>query len=168
MPRPVQKRKWLVPTIALGAILTAALYYVDAKRTEQRLEADELKAALSVSVLPAGTEEAWSAYVDRRIAATMQREGRVIHVVGMLDRILSKTTIVSANSPYAISCDPLGAGIQFGYGDDAIKVSVFGVLAEISAEKAPALGVNPRSIAAVQLREHLCRRISARVQAIMD
>jgi hypothetical protein len=152
-------------------ICAGVAYCVVADQQKNEQTRREFEAAKAVSVLPPGTEQAWLAYADRRIAATMRRQGSAVQVVGLLDRLQNRTTIISISTPYQISCGSrLGTDVKFGSGDDSITIPIVGDLVRLtdrSAEYAPQLGVHPRSIAATKLYETLCREISDRVQAIM-
>lgn len=160
-------------TLKIGAAIVAvcalAVYCTDSSQRE-RLAKIELQAALAVDVLPPGTEEAWLAYVDRRIAATIRRENDSIQVVGWLDQVLNQTTILSLNMPYKVSCSSLWGGtIAFGNGEDPTVVPIFGIqVHDDNAEAPPALGVNRRSIASEALHEKLCQRMSVRIQQLLD
>ena len=159
-------KKLTIAAVAMVAVIAGLAYCNNIQQKNDRA-AHDLEAAKAVAVLAPGVEEAWLAYVDRRVAATMHRIGTNVRVTGMLEELTSQTTIVSANSPYQISCDRIGGSVTFGYGEDATSVSIFGLLLSPSAEKPPALGVHPDSIAAKILREKLCLRLSERVQAVM-
>ena len=110
---------------------------------------------------------------DRQVASLLTRRGNVVEVSG-------PNAIVSANSPYRISCNTmLGIDVKFGCGDDAVTVPIVGVSMRASpffsgidlhvpTDHAPDLPVDVESIAANRLMPTLCRRVSDRVQSIMS
>lgn len=138
--------------------------YFSQKSDDQAFEAEK-----AVSILPEGVEAAWLSYVDRRVAATVQRTGPLVKVHGDLDHVTNKTTIISVNTPYRVECDALTGGtVTFGRLDDSVTVTIFGLMvADPSAERAPSLGVNRLSIAATNLTKTLCSRLANAVAAAM-
>jgi hypothetical protein len=161
--------KRALPAIFIASVVAAlAIFLYGARQTNAEKE-QQLALARAVSVLPAGTEEAWTAYVDRRFAVAIEHRGGGVRVAALGDHILRKTTFVSRNTPYRLTCSPaIGAFFMFGQGDDSIMVPVYGSWAvDRDAEPPPALGVDKRSIAATHLSEMLCERISTRLNEIM-
>lgn len=181
----MESRKWIIAALVV-LLGIAGLSYVrnGAAESKDRVQSDaEIAAAKAVSVLPAGTEEAWLAYVDRRIAATLHRSGSVVQLTGGVNDIMGKTAYVSVNSPYEVSCFAGQGSLTFGYGhasvfcpngdepeiDNDFTVAVYGYVtnADPSAEKSPPLEVSKLSAAARNLDKTLCKRIAERVQEIM-
>jgi len=79
--------RWVVAAIvALGiaTIVVANSHDPDQQQAKRETADREWQAAKAVSVLPSGTEDAWIAYVDRKIAAAITRKGNAIHVVGLM------------------------------------------------------------------------------------
>ena len=124
-------------------------------------------AANAAAVLPAGAKDAWVAYVDRRLAAAIVRDGTMLRLRTLFDSVTSATTILPVTTPYTIHCDLAGGTIVFGYGNKIAAVRIFAMSVELPGEKPPALGVNENSIAAQQLRTKLCARISDKLKAII-
>jgi hypothetical protein len=180
----MNSRGWVIGALVvlLGIAALSQIRKGDTE-TSKRTESDaEVAAEKAVSVLPPGTEAAWLAYVDRRIASTLHRTGNMIQITDGLNAMLGMTQYVSANSPYEVSCDMLEGSLAFGYAssvtcgdsgepesDSDYKVDIYGSVtnADPSAEKAPPLGVSEHSIAAAHLNKVLCQRIAERVQEIM-
>ena len=181
--------KRIAAAIAVLGVLAGGAYWVTASKmtpADSDTPTDsETEVAKAVSVLPPGTEEAWLAYVDRRIAATLTRRGRTVEVSSLVPQIQQE--FVSINTPYKIDCitvtdiedqprhaPPTGGGrmlpifadVTFGYGDDSTTAFILGAVGP-GVEDAPQLVVHPKSIAATKLYGTLCRRISDGVQAIM-
>jgi hypothetical protein len=156
--------------IAAAFLVVAVI--VDARHSEQRKRQEHIE-ALAVSELPAGTEDSWLAYIDRRIAASIYSDGQLVHVAGMEDFLTKATTLVSRNTPYQITCDPiLGTTVHFGaesaYGIST-DVPILGpMLIDPSVEKPPPLRVDKASIASKRLDEILCARVASRLSAIMQ
>lgn len=159
--------------VAVLALLSYGLLQI------RNAQDQKLALARAVSILPPGTEAAWVAYVDGRLAKTIRRRGDSVLVVQFEDQLLGTNTVVSPTTPYKVSCDwAIGAVVWFGtkevewegkkmmlLQDSSIMVQVAGALAP--PEEAPALGVDAESIAANHLSELLCERISARLREIM-
>lgn len=181
----MSSRRWVIGALVLllGIAGLSQIRKGDAE-TSKRTESDaEAAAEKAVSVLPPGTEDAWLAYVDRRIAATLHRSGSVIQLTGGVNDIMGTTAYVSVNSPYGISCNVGDGDLTFGYGhasvtcpdggepeiDNDFTVAVYGDVtnADPSAERSPPLGVHKLSIAARNLDKSLCKRIAERLQEIM-
>lgn len=125
-------------------------------------------AARAVAVLPQGTEEAWTTYVDRRFTDAIQPQGDLLKVVGMGDKITRQTTVVSRGTPYRITCNPvIGVSVNFATGGDGTQVPIYGLMdLEPAGRHEPALGVSPNSVAAAHLGETLCARVTAHMQAL--
>jgi hypothetical protein len=188
-----QTRRRVATGIALTGVVAGIAYSVVsierdkvAKRELETAEAAARAAANAVSVLPPGTENAWLAYVDRRVAATMTPQGSTVRVVGVVGdpddplSYRSVTAIISSNKPYQVSCGSVsksrfyigpsgssGIDVKFGAGKDATTVEILDGGSDRSAEKAPQLGVARTSVAAKTLTETLCRRVADDVNAIM-
>jgi len=186
-----KRSKKLLLLIAGTAIF---FYYIHNRQAEQdaSVQAQELEAAKAVTVLPPGTEEAWDAYVDRRVASLLQRRGNSVRLNDLMSKMMSTITIVSVTSPYEITCGITGSSIDFPqtatkFGDEVaiLTLDIYIIsqnsepaqqkseskkLAYInldsSGEQPPPLGVDIKSTAAEELREHLCQRITDDVQTI--
>jgi hypothetical protein len=176
--------KWIIGALVV-LVGIAGLSHIreDVAESSKRTLSDvELAAEKAVSVLPPGTEDAWLAYVDHRIAATLHRTGNVIQITDGLNEMLGITQYVSANSPYEISCDGHGGTLTFGHvssvscgesgvpeSDSEYSVDIYGSVtnADPSAEKAPPLGVSEQSVAAVHLNKVLCQRIAEQAQKLV-
>jgi hypothetical protein len=146
--------------------------YIFKQNCETAIAAHQTTLANAVDTLPPGVENVWLAYVDRRVAATIKRDGNVVDVVQMVDIVTGTSDIVSITTPFSISCDVyLGASVQFGYGDDAVTASVidpFGIKdVDSTVETQPHLGVSTSSIAAKHLSKDICQRIAVDVSSIM-
>ena len=151
--------------LVLGAVVI--MQYAGGVKLDRANKKRVTKAAMAVRILPPGTKEVWLQYVDRRFSALLHREGAVIHITSIFGDVLGGHRFVSANTPYIISCDPLlGGSIRFGYGENAIEVYLYGLLAW-GTHHHPPLGVHRQSIAAKRLYEDLCARITERVKKMM-
>lgn len=155
--------------LGLAAVVGVIIFFYN---NQQRIAADKAKLELekAVSVLPPGVEEAWFAYVDRRLAKAIQRRSGSVLVAGMIDGAMNQTTFVSSNTPYKVTCSPLlGASVEFGHGEGVTSVPIYGILVwNHSAEgKPPELGVHESSVAAIALSKRLCDRISQSVSRIL-
>jgi hypothetical protein len=154
--------------IAFAFVVIGLVYYVfstmqDSLR-ETATQQAQLTAANAVSVLPSGTQEAWIAYVDRRFAEAIQFKAGAISV----DDESHEAKYVSLNTPYQVSCSPaLGGSVEFGYGDGAVTVPIYGWLNDRKAEPPPSLGVIKSSLAAANLSRTLCERISLLLRKIV-
>jgi hypothetical protein len=151
--------------VALGA-MAAIFYWAKLKGDEDALARSQARA---VHDLPAGVEEAWTAYVSRQLARGIKREGDIIRLAP--DEITRAATFVSPNTPYRVECFPdfvMGAWVNFGQGEQEHMVPVFGNTDfKIRGEKPPALGVDEESVAAAGLAEKLCRQIVGHMQTVM-
>ena len=181
-----KNRKGIIWALVLFIAVATIAHYANGKKDKQAAIDSKQKidaARDAVSVLPQGTEDAWDAYVDRRLAATLHRSGSTIQLLGGVNEMMGKTVLLSVNSPYQILCEFGGGSIKFGYAqqamtcpngeeaeiDDDNSVYIYGAFADSdpSAEKPPPLGVYGQSIAAKELQKRLCQRIADKVQAIM-
>ena len=157
-------KTWLI-VAAIVVVLGGGMYACNERENAAR---QKLRADMAVSVLPPGVEEAWIRYVDRRLHAAVRPSGSALAVVGLLDLARDSTTLVSLNTPYKVSCDPMAGGsIEFGYGDSGILVPVYGAMA-FRAEPAPELGVIKSSVAAKALSRTLCERISMSLRRMIS
>ena len=148
----------LIACVAVVGIV----YYAYSEKQKSIAERAQLNRDKAVSVLPPGTEEAWIAYVDGRIAASIQSRAGAISVLDTSN----ETTFVSRNTPYKVSCSPItGGSVVFGYGDDSITVRIYDLFYPVS--QSPHLGVIASSIAAANLSKTLCERISESTSKIM-
>jgi hypothetical protein len=176
-------RAWFV----LAVLAVGLLIYLHNKSEAEKAQA----MARAVKALPAGTEQAWIAYVDHRLAGAIERRGGSVRIAVANQEVLSRDPAVglifgsdehrlSLNTPYHIICDTVTGGVvEFGVRDDVdgpIEVSIWGMgpysaLAPIApvllTEKAPSLSVDKQSVAAARLSEKLCDRVSARLHEIM-
>lgn len=144
-----------------------AWFGMDRARVERELQ-DAL--ARAVDVLPPGTEDAWISYADQQFARAIQRHGDTLKVVDSLSKILHRTTFISLNYPYSISCHPvLGIKVEFhGSREHTIDVPIYRTMAsKLNEEARPPLSVDKRSVAAVKLSALLCERVSDRMQEVM-
>lgn len=127
-----QRLKTVAVALVIGSIATTGTVIGTFKYGIHKSdEAAERKRALaqSVSVLPPGTEEAWTAFVDHHLSGAIQRQGDKVRVAMMGEKILdygktaktiglvfgSSEVEISPSTPYDVSCDPgLGASVDFG------------------------------------------------------
>ena len=165
--------KWVRWSVVLVAITGAALYFlIENYPAVLRTITANREGEKPLATLPGGAEDAWLAYVDRRVHASLQRQGTTLDVMSDFDIITGRTTIVSLGTPYQVDCDPISGGVVT-FGKDAesepITVSIFGPLANANpkVEKSPPLGIDPTSAAAHDLNGRLCHRIAEDVQAIV-
>ena len=70
---------WTV-ILAVGALFTGLYVFGFSTREVPKEKGLEEALAKAVRVLPEGTEEAWIAYVDQRVAAAIQRRGDNLQV----------------------------------------------------------------------------------------
>ena len=158
-------RKWFAGIALAGIAVLGTYYAVGYERSRGR----QALAAINNAALPAGTEQAWHAYIDRRLAATLHRKGSALNVRADIDGFLGNSTDVPLATPFAVDCTRgFGAIVRFENGGDALTASIFGpTVVEPPAEHPPALGVSPGSIAASDLKTALCTRIAAGVRDMM-
>ena len=148
----------IVASIVAGAC--ALFYFAHSSNHDAPVDKAKLDADRAVDVLPRGTLEAWMAYVDRRITATIQPQVGSISVTD----VANETTFVSRNTPYRIKCTPMEGSVEFGYGDNSITVELF----EGEDESPPALGVIKSSVAAANLSRTLCQHISQSLNKLVS
>jgi hypothetical protein len=138
-------------------------YFIHSSQQKLLAEKAKLNFERSVDVLSPGTEDAWISYVERRVAAVMQFKVGAISI----NNSISEATYVSRNTPYRVSCDPITGGtVEFGYGENPVMVSIYGLVVDGEAEAAPPLGVSSSSVAAAKLSRRLCERIVILVSKI--
>jgi hypothetical protein len=182
-------KDYLPAIFAFGLVwgAPAAYLYYDSHKTPQQAEqsVDDDPAALAVTVLPAGVEEQWLAFVDERMETLIERRGDMLAIKDPMTIASGQTgSFVSLNMPYSISC-PLYGQITFGSGDSAIDVYVFWMtsgsakqtpepaptndnsIASLIMPAEPVLGVSPASKAAQGLRQKLCVRIAEDLQKLL-
>jgi hypothetical protein len=135
----------------------ALFYYVHSSNQKALEDQAKLNADKAVNVLSPGTEEAWTAYVDRRVAAAIQIKAGAILVTDDSN----EARFVSRNTPYQVKCAPMESLVEFGYGDNSVTVPIYGWIVDREAESPPPLGVIESSVAAANLSRTLCERISA-------
>jgi hypothetical protein len=141
------------------------VYYGYSEKQKSLAQQAKLNFDTAVSVLPPGTQEAWIAYVERRVAAAIQSKAGAISVTSLLD----ETTFVSRNTSFKVSCSPsTGGSVEFGYGENSVTVPIYGWLVDRDAESPPPLGVNRSSVAATNLSRILCERIAASINKIVQ
>ena len=174
-----EKNKQLIPLMVMLTIVGLLFYgfhYIGNKQAKEAQIAREVDR--QVSIIPSGTEEAWQAFIDRRVAAVLRREGRLVKLDDDTHRnIMEQAIYVSLNVPYQISCTLKTATVQFGATGDNSQgmddgVEFFNVYLDgdrtirgHTAEKAPSIGIPPNSIAAATLRDHVCLHLANKVQA---
>jgi hypothetical protein len=162
---PDHRRRRFIPIAILSALVVgiglSAYFGWQAKLSAEATRREKLEADKAVLALPAGTEEAWLAHVDRRLATAIQSQAGAFAVTsgpGLSD----ETKLVSRNTPYQVTCSPyFGGSVEFGSGDNSVVVRIFDFLADKTVDDAPLLGVSKQSIAASDLSRTLCARISA-------
>ena len=160
--------KWSVAfaCIALAFIVAGAcalFYYVDSSNKKALEDQAKLNADKAVNVLASGIEAAWTAYVDRRVAAAIQVKAGAISVTDDSN----EARLVSRNTPYQVKCAPMESWVEFGYGDNSVTVPIYGWLVDRDAESPPPLGVIGSSIAAANLSKTLCEHISLSLSKIV-
>ncbi|MSO70811.1 MAG: hypothetical protein EXQ88_02150 [Alphaproteobacteria bacterium] len=140
--------------LSVGALFTGLYVFGFSTREVHKEKGPEETVAKAVRVLPEGTEEAWIAYVDRRVAAAIQRRGDNLQVVTWMDYVFKTSTFVFRNMPYSISCmqPELGGGsVKFGQEND---VRIFGIMNPSRTEDPePPLGVHAQSIAGQRAKQ---------------
>jgi hypothetical protein len=153
--------------IVLASIITGAcalFYYVHSSNQKALEDQAKLNADKAVNVLASGIEEAWTAYVDRRIAAAIQVKAGAISVTDDSNEV----SFVSRNTPYQVKCASMESSVEFGYGDNSVTAPIYGWLVDRQAERPPPLGVIESSLAAASLSRTLCERISASLSKIVS
>ncbi len=157
-------------TLVQGLFVVAAVgvgYFFYKIEIEYRAGVEaKLRADQAVEALPPGTEAAWVAYIEQRVAASIQAEQGSIRVVGRGYQVLKSTKLLARNTPYQVKCSPLGISVEFGHGENAITVPISGVL--VIDGKEPALGVIASSKAAERLSRVLCERVGLLVREILQ
>lgn len=143
------------------AVVGGMVYYAYSERQRSLAEQAKLTIDKAVSELLPGTQDAWIAYVERRVAAAVQSRSGAISVTQY-----DETIFVSRNTPFKVRCSPSSGSIEFGYGENAVTVPVYGWFDDRDAE--PPLGVISSSVAAANLSKTLCERISASVSKIVQ
>jgi hypothetical protein len=149
-------RKWALSSVILAAAEIAALTQIKTCREEDERKAQELARETAVAVLPPGTEEAWISHLERNIMMKIKRDGELLWVLGGFGWLTPTTTVLSANTPYEISCSYFDISVRFGFGEERTTVSLVG-------ENRPPMDVHPDSIAGRQLRAKLCNRAAMRL-----
>lgn len=153
--------------ITAALVVVGAVYYFKSESDKSAVAATRFKIARAVEQLPPGTEDAWLAYVEKRFGERIRLVDGVVYVQGAADRSLQQTTIVSRNSPFHISCNPIfGASVEFAVGFKTVTVPIYRLL-DADDQKAPPLEVVATSIAGEKLSKKLCERISALMIPIM-
>jgi hypothetical protein len=152
----------MLASIIAGAC--AVFYYVHSADQKALEDQAKLNADRAVNVLALGTEEAWTAYVDRRVAAAIQIKAGAI----LATDDSNEARFLSRNTPYQVKCAPMESSVEFGYGDSSVTVPIYGWLVEREAESRPALGVIESSVAAASLSRKLCERISVSLSKIVS
>lgn len=187
------ERRTAIRIVFFAGSLATSLYgfygmfiHVQGKQHERAI-------AQAMSALPPGTDEAWTAFVDRRFAGAIQRRGGMV-IIGIPSEHIVETarppkvtktsemifsfgeTRISPNTPYEVDCTPeLGAAVSFRTGAGGPLVGIYGAWPYLAltpiaielTEGPPPLGVDKKSILAKQLFERLCGRVSAHMQEIM-
>jgi hypothetical protein len=153
--------------IVLASIIAGAcalFYYLHSSNQKALEDQAKLNADKAVNVLASGVEEAWTAYVDRRVAAAIQVKAGAISVTDDSN----ETRFVSRNTPYQVKCAPMESSVEFGFGDNSVTVPIYGWLVDREAESPPPLGVIESSVAAASLSRMLCERISVSLSKIVS
>lgn len=142
--------------LIICALLGAIAYFAYRERQHANAKEAQSEAERVVRLLPEGAQDAWLAYVDRRVAAAIENKAGAVS----LRAPDSEATFVSRNTPFKVTCDPiLGGRVDFGYGDNAVSLWIYGGY-DSTAEKEPSLGVSKYSVAAASLSLALCERIT--------
>jgi hypothetical protein len=152
--------------IVLASIIAGAcalFYYLHSSNQKALEDQAKLNADKAVNVLAPGIEKAWTAYVDRRVAAAIQVKAGAISVTDDSN----ETRFVSRNTPYQVKCAPMDSSVEFGSGDNSVTVPIYGWLVDREAESPPPLGVIESSVAATSLSRMLCERISLSLSKIV-
>lgn len=157
--------QWCVGIALTTAALLGGYCAVSLGRADER----RAVAALAVTALPAGTENLWNAYVDRRLAVAVQRGPSVVAVLADIDGFLGNTNDIPFETPFEVACTRnFGAVISFGSGGATVLTSIFGpTMVSPPAEQAPTLDINPRSVAALGLQKRLCDRVTMGVRTAL-
>lgn len=164
MKKNSKKAVWLVGCAFL-AWFAVSHHRAEKERTLRMAEAE---AARSVSVLPAGVEEAWLLYIKGRFSEEIQREGNNLKVRTTYIGAEPSYTYVSLNHPYNIDCnDPDGFGISVSFGkeESSPSANITGMFSP-DFKNEPQRGVSPGSIASKNLDEMLCRWVADQLVAL--
>jgi hypothetical protein len=146
----------------LAVALTAAYLGIARERATTRAE------AAAVATLPVGAQAAWTAYVDRRLATTLRPINTGIAVLADIDGFLGTRIDIPYGVPFDVACPRLFGGIiHFKSKGETVTTSIFGSTVEPPAERPPPLGVDPHSIAAVELQKELCAQIARNVHTAL-
>lgn len=148
--------------IILAALVASVGACSNSIQDLEKQEAAQRSADMAVSVLPPGVEDAWNVYLDQQFARAVQPQGDVVRLTDTIN-VLDATSLVSRNSPYEVHCDSTGGSINFGQGESATTVTIYGIGAE-----PPPLGVPTNSIAAKHLYQEMCERIAAHMHDVMQ
>jgi hypothetical protein len=165
MSIPFTTRAWCLGLAGLILLVVGTYVTLQSYAANGRIAFE----AMIVAPLPAGTTKAWTAYIDRRIAATLRRGDTTVAVRADIDGFLGYTSELAFGTPFKVSCTrEFGGIVSFGTGGDTLKASIFGpTIVEPPAERPPPLGVDPRSDAALELQQQLCTRIDTRIRSAM-
>lgn len=165
MRQTLKKYFWLGLCVAVMAWFGISRHHAEEERA---LRAAEAEAVRSVSVLPAGVEETWLRYIDKRISKEIQREGQNLKVRVSYIGAEPSYAYVSLNHPYQIDCNEhdLGFSISFGEGEESVGVILTG---DISSDfkNEPERLVTPDSIASKNLDAKLCSYIANQLAVLM-
>ena len=150
----------------LGVVVAGAIgfYWWSAEQKRQITAAER-----AISVLPPGVEEEWEAYVKRRLEKVIVLDRSQLRLTPILAKELGTYKVVSFTMPYSVDCNNyLGSTVEFGFGEDAISVPIYGVGAWDDADPPPALGVDELSVAAKQLRLSLCEIVVDYMRSVTE
>ena len=170
---------WIFIALLIVAAMGANKYRMDRDAEEQ------MAVARAVSTLPAGSEQAWQAWVDNEVTAKIVRYGRTLKLSAFLE---SAPIYVSINMPYSVDC-AFGIDVNFGDADNggaiveidspwhrvapapadapaSDRVDLSGVNMFDAPVKPSGITVVPDSIAAKGLRNKLCARVAAAMSVL--
>jgi hypothetical protein len=165
MRQNLKKYFWLGLCVAVMAWFGISRHHVEEERA---LRVAGLEAARSVSVLPAGVEETWLRYIDKRFSEEIQREGQNLKVRVSYIEAEPSYAYVSLNHSYKIDCNEndLGFSISFGEGEDSVGVILTGVISS-DFKNEPERFVAPDSVASRNLDARLCGYIANQLGALI-
>ena len=81
----------------------------ETNKADARIKAEE-----AFTVLPPGTEDAWKAYVNRRMEVLFHRKGNSVEVTDFLQEITGGNKYVSVNKRYILCVDSEHENLRCG------------------------------------------------------